>query len=150
LFAPCFARASLPLLPGFPSCPFTHCMDVFADLCLIRWAAFLNSFAFCMLIHLSFSQVSRWVVRLLITYFESLHILTSWYRGITSSATMTTTILPIWLDWVSPGICRAWFLGSSCLNHTLLPHHVFFLPLSMQAPSVYTVISSHCGVGPRC
>ena len=32
LFAPCFASASLPSLPGFPSCPFTHCMVVVADL----------------------------------------------------------------------------------------------------------------------
>jgi len=150
LFTPCFTRASLPSLPGFPLCPFTHCMDVFADLCLIRWAAFLNSFAFCMLIHPSFSQVSRWVVRPLITYFELLHILTGWYGGITSSAAMTATISPIWLDWASLGICRARFLGSSCLNHTPLPHHAFFLLLSMQAPSVYTMISSHCGVGPRC
>jgi len=101
LFVPCFARALLPSLPRFPSCPFTHCMDVFMDLCLIRWAAFLNSFAFCMLIHPSFSQVSRWVVRPLIMYFESLHILTGWYRGITSSAAMTAAILLIWLDWAS-------------------------------------------------
>ena len=36
LFAPCFASASLASLPGFPSCPLTHCMVVFADLCLIR------------------------------------------------------------------------------------------------------------------
>jgi hypothetical protein len=48
LFAPSFASASLPSFPWFPSCPLTHCMVVFADLCLIRWAAFLNSRAFFM------------------------------------------------------------------------------------------------------
>ena len=44
----------------------------------------------------------------------------------------------------------AWFLGSSGPNQTLLLQHVFFFPLFMQAPSVYTTISSVCGVGPWC
>ena len=103
-----------------------------------------------MSIHPSFSQDSRWEVNPSIMYFKSVRILTGWYGGITSSAVTTAAILPIWLDWTSPGICSARFLGSSCANQTPLPHHAFFLPLFMQVPSVYTVISWHRGIGPQC
>jgi len=125
-------------------------MVVLADLCLIRWAAFLNSLAFFMLIHPSFSQDSRWEVNPSIMYFESVCILTGWYGGMTSSAATTAAISPIWLDWASPGIRSAWFLGSSCANQTPLLHCAFFLPLFMQALSVYTIISWLCGIGPQC
>jgi len=63
---------------------------------------------------------------------------------------MTAAILPTWFDWCSLGICSAWFLGSSWPNQTPLLQHAFFLPLFIQAPSVYTVTSSHCRVGPWC
>ena len=46
LFAPCFASASLLSFPSFPLWPFTHCMVILADLCLIRWATFLKNLAF--------------------------------------------------------------------------------------------------------
>jgi len=78
LFAPCFASVLLPSLPWTLLCPFTHCRVVLADLYLIRWAAFLNNFAFFMPIYLSFSHDSRWVVSPSITYLESVIILTGW------------------------------------------------------------------------
>ena len=150
LFAPCFTSASLPSFPSFLSWPFTHCIIVLADLCLIRWATFLKNLAFLMSIQPSFSQDSRWVVRPSSTYFESVSILTGWYGGMISSAAMTAMISPIWLDWVSPGTHSARFRGSFCANQTPLLQHAFCFPLSMQAPLVYTVISLHHGVGPWC
>jgi len=78
LFAPSFASALLPSLPWTPLCPFTHCRVVLADLYLIKCAAFLNSLAFFMPIHPSFSQVSRWVIKPSMTYLESVQILTGW------------------------------------------------------------------------
>ena len=48
LLAPCFASALLPLFPSSLVWPFTHFMVVLADLCLIRWAAFLKNLAFFM------------------------------------------------------------------------------------------------------
>jgi len=73
------------------------------------------------------------VVRPSITYFESVYILTGWYGGIASNVVMITAISPIWLDWAFPGIHRAQFLGSSCVNQTPFLQCAFFLPLFMQA-----------------
>jgi len=150
LFAPCFARVLLPLFSLFPSCPLIHRMVVLADLCLIRWAAFLKNLVFFMSIHLSSSQESRWAVRPSIMYFESVYILTGWYGGIVSNMAIIAAISPIWLDWAFPGIHRARFLGSSHANQTPLPQCAFFLLLFMQAPLVYIMISLHLGVGPWC
>jgi len=69
---------------------------------------------------------------------------------VAATAAITATISPTWLDWASPGICRARFLGLSFSNHIPLPHLAFCLPLSMHAPSVYTVICLHRGIGPCC
>jgi len=69
---------------------------------------------------------------------------------VAAAAAITTAISPTWLDWASPGICRARFLGLSFSNHIPLLHLAFCLPLSMHAPSVYTVICLHQGIGPCC
>jgi len=51
-------------------------------------------------------------------------------------AAIIVAISPTWLDWVTPGILMAWFLGSFYPNQTPLLHCAFFLPLFIQAPSV--------------
>ena len=68
----------------------------------------------------------------------------------TSIVVMTAAISPTWLDWASPDIRSALFLGLSWVNQTLLPQRAFLLPLFMQVLSVYTVISLHRRVGPWC
>ena len=75
LFAPSLARRSLSSFPADLLWPLTHWKVVLADQSLRRWAAFLNSWEFRILIHPSSSQDFRLVVRPSMIYFESVTIL---------------------------------------------------------------------------
>jgi len=78
LFAPSLVRRSLSSFPTVPLWPFIHWNVVFAVLSLRRWAAFLNSGVFFILIHLSSSHRFRLVVRPLMTYLELVAIFSGW------------------------------------------------------------------------
>ena len=150
LFAPSLARQSLSSFPTVPLWPFIHWNIVFTVLSLRRWAAFLNSGVFLILIHPLSSHLFRFEVRPSMTYLESVAIFKGWYGAVAAAAAITAAISPTWLDWASPGIHRAKFLGLSLLNHIPLPHLAFCLLLSIHAPSVYTMICLHQGIGPCC
>ena len=81
------------------------------------------------------------------TYLESVMILIGWYGAIAVIAAITAASSPTWFDWASPGIQMARFFGSFWSNHTPLLHLAFAFPLLMQAPSMNTVTSWHCGIG---
>lgn len=136
LFTPCLAKQSLSSFPMVPLCPFVYWKVILADWCLSVWAAFLNNMVFSMLIHLSFSQDSRWLVSLYMVYFESVTIFRGWYGRVTFAAAIIATSSPTWFDWATPGTLMARFLGFLCPNHTPLLLQAFCFPLFMHALSV--------------
>lgn len=123
-------------------------MNVGAERCLNRWAAFWNRLAFLTPIQPLLSHSFRCFVRPWMMYFESVLIIRGQKVGISVAALIMAASSPTWFDWSVPGICKDVLRGCTGLIQMPLPHITFSFPLLKQALSVYTVIDWSGRVSP--